>query len=280
MNELPVDGKIREAMVAGIFYPEEPAELRRAVAAALDAAAPARRDAIAVMSPHAGFEYSGAAQAVAWKAASGRTVRRVVILAPLHRSRDLVAYLPESARFQTPLGDVTVDMDLCAELESCGTVFSVNDIPHMEEHAVEVQLPFMKLLFPDACLVPLLISGNGASLAASLSRSLDLVLGQDLAGTLLVVSTNLASSMMPAEAKARSDGLLDRVSRGDWHAIAEEQGPDERQACGASALATLMAMKSLSGSTYELLIHIDSQRHRENATERIVHYAAAAWYRP
>jgi hypothetical protein len=155
MSAYGIHRKVREAIVAGIFYPEDAAGLSaRLGAALLEASGPATLDGsprpVAILSPHAAFDYSCDVQAAAWSAVGSRRIDRIVIIAPLRREGGSVAYLPESEAFQTPLGDVEVDLGACADLESCNTLFVTNDIPHLESHAVEVQLPFMRYLFPEA----------------------------------------------------------------------------------------------------------------------------------
>lgn len=278
MSEARANGKVRESIVAGIFYAEDPSELASAVDRALGGAPAGRTDALAILSPHAGFDYSGSVQAAAWKAASGRKLERVVILAPRHRSQESAVYLPESAQFQTPLGNLAVDRAFCEELESCGTIFETNDIPHLEEHAIELQLPFMKRLFPEARLVPIVLAGRESAAISSVAKALDLVLAGDFGATLVVASSNLASSIVAADAARRSDELLALVSAGDWRAVALSRESEDQSACGAAVIATVMAMNSLRGTTYEPLLRVDSLRRRENSAERVVHYGAAAWF--
>src|SRR5208337_1090525 len=154
MKELIGQAKMRDATVAGIFYPDDPSELEDRVAALLEAAKPEVSNAKAIVSPHAGLDYSGDLSALAWKSAATRRIETVLVLAPLHRAEESRVYLPESDYFEMPTGRVSVDRDLVDELRDCGTIMSENDIPHFEEHGIELQLPFMIAQFPAACLVP------------------------------------------------------------------------------------------------------------------------------
>jgi MEMO1 family protein len=104
MSNHEVNDKVREAIVAGIFYADEPEALQKAVDLVLAEAMPLRDGAIAILTPHAGFAYTGAIQALAWKAACGRPVKRIVMIAPHHRTQGSKDLLPESRVFQTPLG--------------------------------------------------------------------------------------------------------------------------------------------------------------------------------
>lgn len=277
--------RIREAIVAGIFYPDDPGRLGADIDVALEAAL-ARRDeplpdGVAILSPHAAFDYSLPVQAAAWSVAlersraakeRGEAIDRIVIVAPMRTPGEDCVYLPESEAFQTPLGDVEVDSGACADLESCSTVFRSNDLPHLESHGIELQLPFVRWLFPGALLVPLLASG-GPRVAAALSRALDLTLGDTLDSSLLVVSSNLATSLVAADAARRSDDALALLSAG---AKAELAARDDL--VGATAMATLLGMASVSRASFRLLARLDSGSRAREGADRIVHYAAASWH--
>ena len=272
-----VNRRIREAIAAGIFYPDDKSALTDSVDRALgqvDRASSSGESVqpITILSPHAAFQYSGAVQAAAWFAAAGKTINRVVIIAPLRQPGESAAYLPEADVFQTPLGDIEIDAGACADLESCNTLFSANDIPHFDSHAIEVQLPFMRRLFPGALLVPVLIGGD-ARVAASLALAIDMVLGDDMDRTLVVASSNLASSLISADAELRSDEMLASMETGNWRLVA-----GHRETPGSLAVAVAMALGAMQGARYRLLARLDSGRCRATPTERIVHYGAVAWY--
>jgi AmmeMemoRadiSam system protein B len=279
-----VNGIVREAMVAGLFYPEAGPELLWAVDSALEAAeatshtatpAPAAA-ARCILSPHGGFTYSSLAQAKAWRELKGRSPSRVVVLGPWHGANEQGVFLPESNVFRTPLGDLRVDDEICDELESSGTVFVRNDIPHMEEHSIELQLPFMKRLFPDALLIPILVGGHDRRLPASLSRALDLTIEEYGDSMAVVASSNLSSSFKPDEAEARSDRIIEALERGDAEALANDEGRE--MGFGSAVLAAVVGLHCMRDLGFRLLKRIDSIKARGDEHERIVHYAAGAWY--
>jgi AmmeMemoRadiSam system protein B len=164
---------VRPPAVAGRFYPGNPAELRRMIegflrevkaaagpACVAEAASTQRRPVPkAIIAPHAGYIYSGpiAASAYARLAPSRETIKRVVLLGPSHRTpfKGLAAAGAEA--FATPLGTVPVDTaairDLCQRLLQV----SVLDEAHEDEHALEVQLPFLQVVLADFKIIPLLV---------------------------------------------------------------------------------------------------------------------------
>jgi AmmeMemoRadiSam system protein B len=270
-------GKLREATVAGIFYPEEPVELLERIGSLLEAARPPISDAGVIVSPHAGLDYSGDLAALAWKAAARRAPRTVLVLAPFHRAEDNLVYLPESECFDTPLGPAAVDRALVEELRDCGTIFAVNDIPHLEEHGVEIQLPFMRYLFPEARLVPVILGKPSAAMVKSLGAALSLVFGPIAGETLVVISTNLSSGPDDGEVRRLSGILLGLLADGDPKAVLESGSDPEGPVCGAGCLAAFLFSTLAEGKRALLLGHHDSSLSRQSGDERLVEYAAAAF---
>ncbi len=267
--------KLREAIVAGIFYPEDPSELGLVLGKALEDAAPARADALAILSPHAGFEYTLGLEALAWKAAAGRNVDTVVVVAPRHRPESGDVYLPESDVFDTPLGPVRVDRDAIDELESCGTVFRVGDIPHFEEHAIEVQLPFLRKLFPDASLVPILTGRLGKAARNTLARAMDLVFFERLDSVLFVVTTDLASSSDRARTERDSASFLATIAARDTDAMLKTY---DGSPCGAACVSTLLSTLSVRDASWTELGTAESRSSDSGRDETFVRYAAGAWF--
>jgi len=281
--------RIRDPIVSGIFYPEEPAELKNSVDGYLKKVGRIRMDALAVVSPHAGIAYSGPVQAKALSAARSRRIENVVILSPRHKSGDSLIFLPESDYFSTPLGRIKVARELLCEIESCGTVFSVDDVPHMEEHAIEVQLPYIARLFPDASIVPLILGSSDRVIALSASRALELVFTDRLETTLFVVSSNLSRGPDAQEAKKSSIEFIKDAERGDGERILSTAGKPGA-ACGAQCLAALSSCAFMRGRKMETLVLEDSaslkgkqgsnpaQGEPPTDSEDIVVYAALAFY--
>lgn len=267
--------KRREAIVAGIFYPDDPTSLASEVDSLLAGAGDPPSSRIAA-APHASFPYSGEIAALAWKALSGRKIDTVAIIAPRHRPDEGMVYLPESSVFQCPLGDVRVDRKLVDELEDCGTIFTRNDIPHFEEHGIEVQLPFMKRLFPEATLVPVLLGRPTAASVKSLAAGISLVLGGRESCAVLL-SVDLAADSDPRRAASRSDRIIELVTGGDWKGLLDMDSREESGSCGSGPFAALLASGIVDGKRALILGRSDSASRRQSGEERLVHYAALAF---
>lgn len=271
--------KTRFPVVADIFYPGSPDEMARQLEAHRKFALRfPPGEARAIVAPHAGWEYSGDLAAAAFRAAEGRAVSTLVIIGPIHRPREEGIFLSESERFETPIGDVAIDLDLCGELESCGTSFITNDIPHLEEHSIEVVLPFAQRYFPGASVVPILVGGANPALVRSLARGLDVTLRSISDRTLVVVSTNLCDHLGEEQARAHADGFLDLFTRRDSEGLLRAHAERSVSACGIAACAALAECELLDGTSCDVIARGDSKGHRpEGEREKgVVQYAALA----
>jgi AmmeMemoRadiSam system protein B/AmmeMemoRadiSam system protein A len=119
-------------------------------------AASNKADVLAVIAPHAGFMFSGKTAAYSYESARSKPVKRVFLLGPSHHVSLHGVALPQAVTFETPLGNLQVDKETIAELSSY-PMFSVQPEIHRVEHALEMQLPFIRQTFGEVKLVPLII---------------------------------------------------------------------------------------------------------------------------
>jgi AmmeMemoRadiSam system protein B len=207
--------------VAGRFYPAEPPALAalvdRLLAAALPEPATAATSAsaglIALIAPHAGYQYSGSVAAAAYAHLASRRadVSRVVLLGPAHYVPLAGMAVPAADAFATPLGPVQVDADARERVVALADV-RVDDEPHAPEHSLETQLPFLqRALGPTVHVLPVLV---GDTSAASVAQLLSTVTG---VGAVAVVSSDLSHYLDVSAAHERDAGtvraIVDRAER-------------------------------------------------------------------
>jgi len=276
---------VRPPAVAGLFYPEDPDELRREVRGHLDAAAapaaglpgpagpPAGDGPDAVIAPHAGYRFSGPTAGVAWAALAARTgaVARVVLVGPAHRtSVGGPGVGVSSARaWQTPLGDVVLDPGAAADLVGAGLA-AVADEAHAPEHSLEVHLPFLiESLAPTVPVVPLLVGGRCPPEVAADAIGW----AWDADGTVVVVSSDLSHYLPDDEARARDERTLAAITDGR----VDDLGPED--ACGRAAIAGLMVAARSRGVAPSVLAVATSADTAGDA-DRVVGYASVAYEVP
>jgi len=220
--------------VAGLFYPDDPGELRDAVARHVAAAPPPATEAApkAVIAPHAGYRYSGPVAGAAYRAvaAARDQVTRVVVAGPAHRVPvgGTGIGVTSASAWSTPLGEVPVDVDACRALVAAGTAVEA-DSAQAPEHSLEVHLPFVQETLGEVAIVPLIV---GRCPARALAAVLEAVWGGD--ETLVVVSSDLSHYLTDDAARRR-----DRRTR---HAIIEGRTGDigPYDACGCVPIAGLI----------------------------------------
>ena len=274
--------KVRASTVDGIFYPAEREELaalvRRLLAGAAGAQGAGTEPACCVISPHAAYDYSGAVSAAAFQAAAGRAVERVVLLGPVHREPADRLFLPESAAFQSPLGEVEVDGEAVRTLAGFDPAFALDDIPHLEEHCLEVQLPFVQIVFPQARIVPVLMGRPSPALVNVLASSLRKVFTPFLNRSLVVVSANMTSYRPREQGAVELEAVLELIRSGDWQALVDRSARKSISSCGAGCIAAILSLEKQVGARANILKTASSLE--LNGDERkVVHYAAIAFER-
>jgi AmmeMemoRadiSam system protein B len=270
--------KVRAPVVDEIFYPADREELASLVRRMLDGSSVAPADSSALVVPHAAYSIAGEVLAAGFRAAASREVERVVILAPMHRDPGPNVVLPESQAFLTPLGEAPVDERVVAELEGWSTAIVRSDLPHLEEHAIEVAIPFVQILFPGASVVPILVGPIPQELMRTLARGLAAAAAEKWERTLLLATTNLngdggglraANAFLGALAARRGARALRPSTRAA--AILEGVHAGRITACGAHAVAALLELVAPT-ATPRLLARCDSGGEARGRT----YYAAIA----
>lgn len=279
---------VRPAAVAGQFYPGEAEQLRAAVAGYLAAASPPALpgEPVALVVPHAGYEFSAATAAYAYKALAGHSYDTVVLLGPSHHVPVAGAALSPAGAWRTPLGEVAVDTELAASLRQVDPDCREQAEAHAQEHSVEVQLPFLQTVLPQARIVPVALGELSTEGCRKLGEGLaELLKGRH---ALLIASSDLAH-YPPRDACAQLDkATLALILKGDPAALAAHEAASEHSGqdnvvcalCGLAPVSVVMTAARLLGATRPVLLHYSNSGQVEPRTaERSVGYGAVAFCR-
>jgi AmmeMemoRadiSam system protein B len=272
MGTAAAKGKTRPTIVDGIFYPAQRAKLRTLVESLLSRSKTPEGRNFAVVSPHAGYSYAGDVIASAFRAIRLRPVKTAVLIGPVHRDPLEGVFLPESEEFSTPLGTLPVNMDVVRRLATIGSIFTESDVPHLEEHCIEVQLPFLMHMFPEASIVPLLIGEAKLKTIQALSDALRLTFENAEDYTVFIASANMASYMRGTDMQNESETMKRLIADRDWRGIASAVEKGGISSCGTAGIAALLCMGG-DGLNVELLAEADS-RAVDGDRARGVHYAS------
>jgi len=259
---------IRQPAVAGLFYPGTATELAHDVRAMLAAAHPAGVKPKALIAPHAGYIYSGTIAASAYAALKhiAPHIRRVVLLGPTHRVAVHGLALPGAETFATPLGDIPLDIEAAQAIAHLPQV-GINPQAHAQEHALEVQLPFLQTVLGDFKLLPLAV---GMATPEEVAEVLELLWGGE--ETLIVISSDLSHYLPYQQAQAVDSATAEAV-------LHLQQPLSHEQACGGTPISGLI----LAARKHHLVPHLlDLRNSGDTAGSRngVVGYAAFAFEEP
>jgi len=234
---------IRHPVVAGAFYAGKREALRQHLSTLLDRSCPAPasplRAPVTLIAPHAGYPYSGptAGKGYAAVASMGKP-HRVILLGANHTGLGPPVCVDNHALWRTPLGDVPVDRVTVNRLASSG--IPVDRAPFIQEHSLEVQLPFMQALWPsELTIVPLLIQFAPLTLLSEAAKILRTITGPDDA-TLIVVSSDFTHYEADAAARRTDHLALDHIlalNAAGFHDLCRTAG---FSICGAGAITISM----------------------------------------
>ena len=274
--------------VAGRWYPARRADLvslvDRLLADAQARARSATRPPAALIAPHAGFSYSGAVAASAFRLAAGASYDRIVILGPSHYFGFPGAAVPDAARaYRTPLGDVTLDRDALASLRGAPG-FRADDRLFDPEHALESEIPFLQRVLGEVPpLVPILMGGSATTQDASATA--DILAPLVDSRTLVVVSSDFThfgprfgfvpfESDVPEEIERLDLGAVRTIERGDADGFTRYVEETGATICGRRAIEVLLRLRiAASGAS---LLSYDTSGRMTATWDHSVSYAALA----
>jgi MEMO1 family protein len=278
--------QVRKPAVAGSFYPADPKQLANTIDGFLAKAAPPAVDQpiLALVSPHAGYEFSGAVAAHGYALLKGRKYDRVIVIAPSHIEAFPFASVYSGEAYETPLGPIAVDRAFCAKL-AAGPLIQLSARGHAVtgergEHALEVQLPFLQRVLGSFRLVPIVMGDQ--SYAAC--RALGLAIARQLqgsTGTLILASSDL-SHYHPYDAAVKLDrSTLHAIEDWDYLSLSENFERQTWEACGGGPIiAAMIATERLGGGGEPKLLQYANSGDVTNDRTRVVGYGSVAFLKP
>ena len=244
----------RPPAVAGQFYPSDPEKLELAIRQFIqESSAIPMEDPVAVLAPHAGYIYSGQICADAYRQVMNRSYDVFVILGVNHTVGDFHGIsLADYEKYHTPLGDIPIDKTVTAELMANCSDCVANREVHSREHSIEVQIPFIQVLFPKATIVPIIIHPPDPDLCTRFGKILAGVLKNKKA--LIVISSDLSHYPDSADAFRADKKTLETVAGLDPKEIVsvmhDLNAPNlDTRACGEAAILAGVTAAKILGAT-------------------------------
>ena len=261
MREVKAGG-IRRSVIAGSWYPGQPDVLRRTLEGYLADAEKVELggELKALISPHAGYAYSGPTAAYAYKQLEDSpSFDAVAVLSPIHQAYLGRFAVTKAGHYETPLGLVEVDAEL---VEALGKEVTLNRVGFDGEHSLEIQIPFLQQVLGTFTLLPVMLGeplSSDRSLAAC--RELSAALAKLLRDrkVLLVASTDLAHLRDYNDVVRHDAVVIDLVERFDTEGLARAFIEGRGQACGGAPVVTaLLTAQALGANRATVLHHTNS----------------------
>ena len=284
--------KLRNAGVAGSFYPAEPAALTAMMDKML-AQAPAQQiigQIVAVVAPHAGYQYSGPVAAYTYAALKGHKFSRVVVIAPSHYEAFDFSSVYDGDGYVTPLGTVPVDKTFARELVKMDSSIMLSERGHTAtragaEHAIEVELPWLQHVLGSFTLVPIVMGDQSYESSRALGLALAKLIKkeqqhkaanpQDQTGeTLILASSDLSHYHTYDEAEKIDHKTLNALQAWDYLSMSRNFDSRIWEACGGAPIVATMIASERMGANHAQVLDYANTGDVTGDRSRVVGYSA------
>ncbi|MGB8951077.1 MAG: AmmeMemoRadiSam system protein B [Candidatus Aminicenantales bacterium] len=247
----------RKAAVAGYFYPRRPEDLLQTLEQMVLPKVK-KEKALSVLSPHAGYEYSGPVAGAVFS--SVVLPSTFVILGPSHRPiRPRFALMSEGS-WETPLGNVPIESGLARLIGNYSRLTIEDSQAHSEEHSIEVQLPFIQFFKKEFSIVPAVFSYLATyeeleELGKALARGIQ----EFQKEVLIVASTDMSHYVSQEEAKEKDFLAIQKVLNLDAEGLFSIVQEEDISMCGYQpVISAIIASKELGAEKGELIKYATS----------------------
>jgi len=269
---------IRKPVAAGTFYDGDQEKLSSQIDAFLQGVKPRpaiTKDIQALICPHAGYVYSGQVAAYAYSLVQGKKYDTVIVIGPSHQYGFEGCSIYLRGGFETPLGVAQVDEALASKISQLSG-FSYIPQAHQKEHSVEVQIPFIQKVLPEAKIVPIVMGYPEEKTINALANALAKVLPQK--NILVVASTDMSHFLSKEEANKIDSDTISLVQNLKTSTLVRKMEAQENILCGGGPVASMLLSLQKKGiPKVEILKYADSSD-AGTPESRVVGYFAAVVY--
>ncbi len=251
---------IKQPNVAGSFYPDNPQELSSMIDSFLNTAnpEPVEGEIFVLISPHAGYGYSGQVAGYGYKLIKDKPYKTVIVIGPSHHyGFSGVSVYPEGV-FRTPLGDLEIDKDFAQKLLHREEEIVFEPRAFSKEHSVEVQLPFLQKALSGFKIVPIVMGDCSFSTCQKLAKLLKEVIGKR-GDVLVVASTDMYHGYDYEEAEIVDELTISYLKNMDAEGLYYGLREGKLQLCGGfGVVSTLILAKDLGHNKPDVLKYANS----------------------
>lgn len=236
--------KIRFQQVAGYFYPSNPDKLFKDIEKMLNQVKLSEdyTNIFGIVSPHAGYIYSGGTAAYAYSTLRNKNIKTVFVISPSHYEYFPGITIYDGDAYQTPLGEIEIEQSKSDELTNNSKIIFRGIQGHRKEHALEVQLPFLQYVLKDFKLVPIVMGDQSDLFVNELSEKLSSIIDEN---SLVVASSDLSHFYSATKAN-ELDGLVEkRINEFDYENLQKDLTFKRCEACGGGPIVSLLKSAAL-----------------------------------
>jgi AmmeMemoRadiSam system protein B len=268
---------IRSAQVAGYFYPSDPVKLKNDISHLLNETMPAiRYDKIfGIVSPHAGYVYSGKTAAFAYNLLTEKNYKRVVVISPSHSEYFPGICVFEGDAYQTPLGLLEVDKEFVEKITKDSKSIFKGAQGHRKEHALEVQLPFLQTVLNDFKIVPIVMGDQRKLFVDELADAIAKIVDDE---TLVVASSDLSHFHSREQADMLDSIVEQRIREFDFERLQKDLDKNNCEACGGGPIAAMMKAASQKNYRNSVVLHRCDSGDVTGDMKEVVGYLSAVIY--
>jgi len=232
-----------------------------------------KTNAIAAMVPHAGWVYSGKVASSVFSAMSPADT--YIIIGPNHTGIGPQISIFPSGSWQTPIGSLSVNAefvsDLCEEFKQ----ITPDETAHSQEHSIEVQLPFIKYINPNAKIVPITLANYSLEICTKLALAIAKTIKEKYSNqkVLLLASSDMSHHISTKEAKELDTLAINDMLSLNATALLKTVEENNISMCGSGPVAVVITAAKILGAKEAKLIAYDNSGTATNNTSEVVSYA-------
>ncbi len=274
---------IREPVVRGMFYPANKNNLSKMISTFLLNTNPEvkkNKELLGLIVPHAGYVYSGGCAAYAYKLLKSKEIDTVIIIGPSHYTVLNGASVWGKGEYRTPLGNVEIDEETSSYLIENGSSIEFYQVAHMQEHSIEVQVPFLQYVLKNKFkVVPIIIGNQTYDYSSKLAATLYNLIQKNPKKYLIVASSDL-SHYHSNDAAERMDGyVIELIKKMDKKELARCVETGKGEACGIGSILTMLFLAEKYNTDIIDILNVVNSGDVSGDKNRVVGYMSAAIYK-
>ena len=269
--------QIRKPAVAGYFYPADPSKLKKEVELLLSISGKTdiHGKLFGIISPHAGYIYSGKTAAFGFNLLDKDKVKTVIIISPSHREYFPGISIYDGDGYETPLGTIPVNRQIADALTSGSKTIFKGKEGHGEEHAIEVQLPFLQTVLDGFEFVPVVMGDQGKLYVDELAEK---IAGSVDDNTVIISSSDL-SHYYSGDVADRMDSIVERdIINFNYNGLMENFDSRRCEACGSGTIIALMKSAEKLNFRKTMVLNRSDSGDTTGDKNQVVGYLSAAIY--